>query len=190
MERIQSLLDERWLQAAIDEPIDEALASLDIGERPASARQLIRHVASTIQQVLARRSVNSRLLTEAQARDEAAFLIASCSLGEAGEGFETAMLEITDGSVPGLEVLYQRLGEYLKAHLRQTYVTWVFSRHLNPADWDMQRAIAEVLLERIRHDFPEGTPVLRPEQFVDCIPELFSAVQQAESLPTSDRLPW
>ena len=41
------------------------------------------------------------------------------------------------------------------------------------------RAIAVFLLDKLRPDLPEGAPTLRPEQFADCIPELFFAAHGA-----------
>ena len=178
--KIQSSLDEARIQAVIDDPIDEALAAVSTHEPPSSAHELIAHVASAIRNLFGRLPIAARCFDEARARDEAAFLIAECYGGLPGAGFESAMLEATDDRIPGLDLLYRRLWEHLKARLRQDYVNGVFSRHLDPSDWDTNRAVAAVFLDKLRPDLPEGAPTLRPEQFVDCIPELFFAAHRAE----------
>lgn len=190
--KIQSSLDEARIQAVIDDPIDEALAAVSTHEPPLSAHELIAHVASAIRNLYGRLPIAARCFDEARARDEAASLIAQCYGGLPGAGFESAMLEATDDRIPGLDLLYRRLGEHIRARLRQEYVNGVFSRCIDPADWDTNRAIAAFLLEKLRPDLPEGAPTLRPEQFVDCIPELFFAVQRSECSTTSlfmDRFP-
>lgn len=190
--KIQSSLDEAGIQAAIDDPIDDIIAAAGTHNPPSSAQELIGHVAAVIRKLFGRLPIAARRFNEVRARDEAASLISQCYGGLPGAGFESAMLEATDDRIPGLDLLYQRLGEHLKARLRQEYVSGVFSRCIDPADWDTNRAIAAFLLEKLRPDLPEGAPTLRPEQFVDCIPELFFAVQRSECSTTSlfvDRFP-
>ena len=176
---IQTQLDESWIQTMIDDPIDEALAAVRTLDPPSSAHELIAHVAATIRGLFHRLPIAGRRFDELRARDEAASLIAQCHGGTPDAGFESAMLEVTDDRIPGLDLLYHRIGEHLKARLRQEYVNGVFSRHLDPADWDTNRAIAVFLLDKLQPDLPEGAPTLRPEQFADCIPELFFAAHGA-----------
>ena len=177
---IQSALNESACQDMIDTCIEAALADLATRPRPATPRQLIDRFASLLQEIFARLPNVRRRLSTAQARDEAAHWITSGSGGQADGGFSAALLNARDEDSPGLEVLHLQLGEQLKGRLRQTYVNWVFARHLDPCNWEINRTIAEILLERLRPDLPPTAPTLRPEQFVDCIPELFLAIEDAE----------
>jgi len=189
---IQCSLADARIQEAIDDPVDEVIAAVDTRKRLSSARELIGHVAEVIRKLYVRLPMDSRCFSELRARDEAAFLLNQCYGGLPNGGFESAILEATDDRVPGLDWLYHRLGEYLKARLRQEYVNGVFSRYVDPADWDTNLAIAATLLEKLRPYLPEGAPAHRPEQFVDSIPDLFFAAQRSEYPTTSvfmDRFP-
>jgi hypothetical protein len=178
--RIQSTLNESRCQEVIDACMEVALADLAARPRPATPRQLIDRFAHLLQDIFAQLPSVRRQLTIAQARDEAAHWITSGPGGQADSGFSAALLRASDENSPGLEVLHLQLGEQLKGRLRQTYVNWVFARHLDPCDWEINQAIAEILLERLRPDLPATAPTLRPEQFVDCIPDLFLAIEDAE----------
>jgi hypothetical protein len=183
--RIRSALNESACQDTIDACIAAALADLATRPRPATSQQLIDRFACLLQEISARLPGLRRQLSTPQARDEAAYWIGLSSGGPSDAGFSAALLKASDDDSPGLEVLYLQLGEQLKGRLRQTYVNWVFARHLDPCDWETNRTIAEILLERLRPDLPPTALTLHPEQFVDCLPELFLAIEDAERAPLS-----
>ncbi len=178
--QIQSALNESRWQEVSDTCIEAALADLATRPRPATPRELIERFARLLQEIFARLPNVRRRLSTAQARDEAAHWIGMSSGGQSDAGFSAALLNARDENSPGLEVLHLQLGEQLKGRLRQTYVNWVFAHHIDPCDWEINRTIAEILLERLRPDLPPTAPTLHPEQFVDSIPELFLAIEDAE----------
>lgn len=185
IQRIQSALEAAPSPASVDALIEAALNQLEGRSTPATSRDLIDQVAPIIQDLFDRAPHIHRRLNASQARDEAAFLVGQCLTSAPGEGFETTMLKVRDPSLPGMEVLYRRLGERLKERLQRTYVDWVFARHLDPADWETNRAVAEWLLERLRPDMPPEAPTMTPEEFVDCIPDLFFLVRDLDAMPSS-----
>lgn len=186
--QIQSALNESRWQEVIDACVEAALADLASRPRPATPHQLIDRFARLLQDIFAQLPNVRRCLSTAHAWDEAVHWITSGSGGQADGGFSAALLNARDDNSPGLELLYLRLGEQLKGQLRQTYVNWVFTRHIDPCDWAINRAIAEILLERLRLDLPPTAPTLHPEQFVDSIPELFLAIEDADRASLSSLL--
>lgn len=181
LRQIRLVIDESPWQHTIDTVIEEELDRSEGTLSPVTIRQLIDHVTQTVQQIYARLPNVRRCLGASQARDEASYLLAFCFPGAGAEGLDAAMLTAMDENTPGIEVLYRRLGEVLKERMRRAHVDWVFARHLDPIDWETNHAIAELLLGQFRATMPEGAPSLPPEAFVDCIPDLFFAVQNIES---------
>lgn len=191
LDRIQEAIAAMPGPGEIDSAINAAIANLADRAERCTPQAVISHVADFLQELFARLPHVGRRLSKAQARDEAALLVGQCFAAGPGEGFENAMLKLNDSSLPGMEVLYRRLGELLKERLQRSYTEWCFARYLDPADWEANCAIAGLLLDRLRPLMPPETPALRPEEFVDCIPELFSLIQKidpASGLNRSDRL--
>lgn len=178
--RIQAATAEPPWPDAIDEAVDEAMGRIELTP-PKTCRQLIAHVGTTIQDIAARLPGIPRDLNTQVARDEAAHLLAICLPGGDGRDLSAVMLIVKDETMAGTEMLYRRLGELLKERLRRVNVEWAFARHIDPADWETNRAVARLLLGRLQPAMPKGVGDLPPEAFVDCIPDLFSAVQAAES---------
>jgi hypothetical protein len=178
--RIQEALAAMPGPGEIDAAVDAAIANLADRAERYTPQQVISHVAGFLQELFARLPHVGRRLSAAQARDEAALLVGPCFAAGPGEGFENAMLKLNDPSLPGMEVLYRRLGELLKERLQRSYTEWCFARHLDPADWETHCAIADLLLYRLRAGMPAEAPALRAEEFVDCIPDLFFLVQKCD----------
>lgn len=185
IQHICSALEAAPSPAVIDELIEAAITRAAEQSAPPTPRALIDEVAPLIRDLYARVPHIQRRLSAAQSRDEAVFLIGQCFASAPGEDFDTTLLKIRDPSLPGMEVLYRRLGERLKARLQRTHLEWVFARHLDPTDWDMNRAVTEQLLARLHPDLPPEAPALRPEAYVGCMIDLFLLVRDLDTKPIS-----
>lgn len=179
LQRIQASLQARPWPDIIDAVIGDVVARLATGPYPSTSSQVIQHVGETLGRILVIIPGARNQLSPERLLDEAAHLIGH------GSGFDAALPGAIDRNTAGLEAMYLSLGEILKERLRSAQVNWAFARHLDPTDWDSRRAVAELLLSRLRGDMPKDAPPLRPEMFVDCIPDLFSRVQEIENAPLS-----
>lgn len=179
LQGIQASMETRPWTDIVDEGIQRALERLVKGPYPSTSREVIAHVGETLFLILSRTSREPRVLSPALLYDEAAHLIGY------GVGFPAAVAGAKDRNTAALEVMYLRVGELLKERFRSAQVRWAFTRHLGPCDWDTKKAIAELLLSRIRADMPKDAPALYPEMFADCIPDLFFHVQETENAPLS-----
>jgi hypothetical protein len=179
LQRIHASLQARPWSDIIDGVIHDVVAGLATGSYPSTSRQVIQHVAETLDQILVRLPEARNQLSPDHLLDEAAHLVGH------GIGFDAALPSAVDRNTAGLEAVYLGLGEVLKERFRSAQVNWAFARHLDPTDWESRRAVAELLLSRLRGDMREDAPPLRPEMFVDCIPDLFFQVQEIENAPLS-----
>jgi hypothetical protein len=170
---MQLYLDEDYLIRHIDEPINRAAARF----RHHAADQVSHE---RFHQVLARFVAHlygygmpcSVRLSRSQARDEAVALLEQLYNGPHANGYFAAMLDARQGQPPGMEVVLDRMVEAIKLRARDAHLRLVFSAILDPADWELRREIANILLDRCRPWMAEHMAGCTGAQFADDIPAL------------------
>lgn len=183
IERITALLDETHLAQTIDEPIDAAAeAHCCRVETPDSHRQFHDIISEFVLHIHKHAQSCPRKLTRSQARDEAIALLEQAYEGTHANGYHAALLDATDTSQGGMEVVLSRITDIIKSRLRQNHRRWVFAHCIDPGDWRAKCDIAAILLDRCSLLSPARRGQYYPEQFVDHIPDLLDAVLSAQQL--------
>jgi len=183
IEQITALLDETRLAQAIDEPIDTATEAYccHVGT-PDSCRQFNDIISEFVFHVYKNAQACPRKLNRSQACDEAVDLLEQAYEGTHANGYHAALLDATDTSQGGMDVVLSRITDIIKSRLRQNYRRWVFAHCIDPGDWRAKCDIAAILLDRCSPLPPGKQGSYCAEQFVDHIPELFEAVLSIEQL--------
>lgn len=176
-------LDESFLVRQIDEPIDRAVADFTYDDSPVFLHHRFHRVLGRfVGHIYAYGSPCPRKLSEEQARDEAVALLENLYQGTLANGYDAALIEARRDPTQGLEMVFLRLAEALKARRRQQYIQAVFARCLDPADWPLRCQIAAILLQRLQPWLPAEMAEREPAQFVDEIPTLFNDTMTMNAL--------
>jgi hypothetical protein len=159
-------LDENHLYHLIDEPIDRVALLFTNGVRQPTRVQLRQAITACLRRIDAEAIGSGGGLSDAQAHDEAVFLLQNIYQGTMADGYEAAYLDAR--SVPeGLKVVIHQFAESLKAWRRQLHLRWVKSRLLDNQSWEVRCRLAEILLDELSPYLPTYLPPLRPWQFAD-----------------------
>lgn len=165
---LKRLLDETRLAAVIDEPIDRVAEALRHECAEANVVAGLHEVAARfVQRLHAEALPGKRELSAAQALDEAIALLERGYAGRAANSYFEAVLDATDESHAGIELVLARMADAVKAQRRALYVRWLIARHVDPADWELRCSLASLLLERCKLFLPPQLQACSPEQLAD-----------------------
>lgn len=182
LDRLSSLLDEDRMARLIDAPIDHVVREYGFPEEtPFSADLFHRTLADFLRLVYERGMRLRRRLTVSQARDEAVCLLDQAYEGTHSRGYDAAVLDAADPMQSGTRLVLTRLADGLKARERMRYLRWVATRHIDPADWQIKCAMAEILLIRCRHWLPAELRNSAPARWADFVLELLTIDLNATS---------
>ncbi len=172
--RMIELLDERYMSIRIDEPIDKAVEDfLPFVSRNYSYRQFFETAATFVQYMYKKALPGCRKLSHLQAGIEAVAILSEYE-GTYANGFHGAVLDAADVSQSGLRQVITGMGQILKNRNRQMHLIWVKSRFIDPNDWQLKCAIAEILIKRCRKLLPPELQNSPPVQLADDIFELLT----------------
>jgi len=149
---------------------------------PDSCRQFNDIISEFVFHVYKHAQACPRKLNRSQACDEAVDLLEQAYEGTHANGYHAALLDATDTSQGGMDVVLSRITDIIKSRLRQNYRRWVFAHCIDPSDWRAKCDIAAILLDRCSPLPPGKQGSYYAEQFVDHISELFDAVLSIEQL--------
>jgi len=168
LSRLEKLLDERHLAATIDEPIDRATKEFACAQADSKSVDGLHQVVTQFVQQLHTKALPYRhSLLASQALDETLAL-----LERKTDGYIESLLDATDDSEGGIEQVVARIADLLKVERRTVYVRWVVARHIDPADWELKCAVAELVAERCRSSLPPQLLACAPEQLADLAVDL------------------
>lgn len=175
IDQLTSLLDESNLSRKIDEPIDKAVEELLSNEDSEfSIDRFHREISGLVRAIYGNALPCSRKLSPSHAHDEAISLLESAYRGAFADGYYGAILDASDPTQPGLSLVLVKMVEMIKARQKQTYVRWVGSRLIDPADWPTQCAIAAILIKRYARWLPLEIQKGPPDRYADLICELLA----------------
>ena len=124
-------LDERYVVAHIDEPIDRAVARFSADDaRPFSHQRFHEVVAQFVTHLYAHGLPCPRTLSELQAHDEAVILLEQAYEGKYENGYDGAVLDAKLTHPYGWDVVFAALAEFAKVRWRGMHDRWVFARFL------------------------------------------------------------
>ena len=173
VDRLTELLDDGLMARRIDGPIDAAVEAFELNDDRGYSQQWFgRAAAGFLRHLYERASSLGRKLSPSQARDEVVALLEESYRGVCSDGYDGALLDAVDPSLPGLGPVLARLAESVKDRQRARYVQWVFARHLTGVDWATRCAMAAILVQRCRPWLPPVVLRCPPEQLADKVPQL------------------
>jgi len=165
---LSQLLNEARLAAVIDEPIgrvSEAFARERVAV--ASVADLHEVVAQFMQRLHAEALPGHRSLPVPQALDEAIAL-----LEQGANGYFESVLDATDESSGGIELVLARMADAMKVQGRTLYVHWLIARHVDPTDWELKCTLAALMVERCGPFLPPQLQACPHEQLADLAVDL------------------
>jgi hypothetical protein len=175
MEQIEAALNEAEIERRIEAPIDEVATELLDSQEPEFSHETFHRILTSFIQTLYERAFPCRrVLSEAQAHDEAVALLAACYPAPSRDGYTAALLDAAHPTHGGIKSVLLRLAEAVKARERTRYVRSVACRHIDPGDWATNSAIAAILLERSKCYLPPELAACHPEQLVDHVFDLLA----------------
>jgi hypothetical protein len=131
-------------------------------------------VSDFVQHLHARAFPQGRQYSSSQARDEAVALLEQAYHGAFATGHEAALADATKPAYAGLAQVLLAVAQIVKTRERSRYIRWILARHIDPSDWRMNCALAQVLLDRCRGRLPARLQSCQPEYLVDDLPELLA----------------
>jgi len=184
LERLADLLNGEKTTERIDEPIDRAFHEYVIPSDFEFSHERFHEVTGDFIKFLHEKApLPGGKLTLTQAHDEAIAFLDQSYQGTHKDGYHGAMLDASDPRQPGIVLVLQRLVELIKAWQRRKYIRWVVSRHIDPADWRLKCAIAELLITRNRDLLPPKIAESSPAQYADLLESLFILIQRIKNRP-------
>jgi len=189
IQQIVAMLDETHVSRLIDEPIDAAWEQFQCpADTPRSHRHFNSLLAAFVMHIYRRGLACPRRLSQAQARDEALALLEQGYEGGPGKRYEAAML---DASLGGMPVVLTHLAQIIKDRQRQEYVRWVFTRQIDPIDWDLRCAVVRTLMSTWVDLVPPPPMIgcLTPEEMADEIPQLLDIAMESDGLGLGSAIP-
>lgn len=171
---LTDLLTEESLRHRIDEPVDAAIAECEHPEASECSQQDFHRAVADLFVHLRDRVWSVATGRAASSLDEAMSLLQSGYRGTHCDGYDGALQDAVDPSLPGLELVLARMAEAVKTQCRRTYIQWIMDRYVMCADYDTRCSLTALLMDRCREWLPPELQRCPPEQMVGCIPELLS----------------
>lgn len=171
---LTDLLAEETLRHRIDEPVDAALAEYKHPETSECSQEVFHRNVADLLVHLRDRAWATGKGRAAASLDDAISLLEREYRGTYFDGYDGALQDTVDPSLPGLELVLARMAEAVKTQCRRTYIQWIMGRYVTCADYDTRCSLTALLMDRCREWLPQELQRCPPEQMVGCIPELLS----------------
>ena len=180
--RLAALLDEGRLAETIDDPIDAITQEVIAACRGHSPRERLHRAASALVRKLYEKAIPCRrILSPSQARDEAISILEREYRGAHADGYFGALADAADPSQDGVALVLTGMAEAIKHRERRRYARWAMARLIDPADWELRRALAARLLDNCRRWLPPELRDCTPDQFADSVPDLLAIALAADA---------
>lgn len=181
LKRLLSLLDMGQIQRAVDEPLEEAASAFkDNAEGPVTQRLLLEIAGRFIAHIYARGLRFPQALSVVQAQAEALWLLQSGYVAAYEKGYSAALVDATDASVKGIEVVLAALVQIVRTRERDKYVNGILNSIQDPLDWKTKCLVATGLFERLHRFLPEKAAHFTPGQLADEWAYLFEIDQDTD----------
>ena len=175
LDQLAELVDETHLTRHIDEPIERAAREFKCADGTGmSHHEFLDAVADFLRHLYANAFPHGRQLTPSQARDEAVALLEQAYQGTNSSGYDGALLDAIDPSLPGLGNVLARVADLVWGRQCQMHVHCIVGHHLDPGDWELKCATAAILLDRCRPYLPAELQDDPPERFADDVSYLLA----------------
>jgi hypothetical protein len=191
LDRFAEWMAPERLSREVDEPIDRALESFRCPEGLVTSGTLFhRTIGRFVQHVEHALTPAGSTLPIDHAVAEGIELLERTYMGAQGQGYFAARLDAADPSGPGMPLVLSRLAERIKEQRRAAIFPSTFDQWVDPTDWTMLCALANLLQKRLADVATDELRRCPLEQLASCIPELLALdldVRLPSSLPMTER---
>ena len=181
--QVFDLMDETHVVRTIDEPIQEALGSFKYEETAPSHEVILQVVSDFVRHVYEHGLKPRQILSQAEAQAEALSILENHYESLGARGYDAAILDASNPKLDGLAHILERMTELIIRMARAKYVRWVCATRIDPSNWPLRCAMAQILLERSRPYLPENLLRCSPVQFADHLPLLIDLIQSTDTVP-------
>lgn len=176
--KVLELTDEAYLQRQIDTPIEKVLSDFEIDS---NAKITHRNFMDILTDFVGRIHVSgpgsTQYLSRSQASAEAFFIVEKALGTPDVPGYDAALVEAFDD----VESVLQKIAGFILFMIRDRHIKWVYATCIGCLDWPTKCLITKILVKKYKAYLPQTILSCSPAQFVDALPQLFSAVQSTES---------
>jgi hypothetical protein len=183
IDEIFELLDGGYIHKIIDGPLEEAVESFEFDSKaPITFQSFFKITGNFIAHIYRFGPGVRKILSSAQARSEALFIIENCYYYASDDSrLDTAYLDATDNETTGIEYILEQMANYIKEKARKTHAEWVFTTRLRCLDWKIQCSIARALMQQEKPYIPSDLRTCHPEQLTHDLDDLMKLFVDVDS---------
>jgi hypothetical protein len=153
LDQLFELMDEDMIYQRTNKPLDNAFSHFATPDIEDVTHEGFNSVLGDFFQHINRYGLNARILTKDEALQEGVWFLESYYPPTDDSGYEEAYLYALN---KGYSDLLEQILEFMKSVERKKYMNWIFLTIVKPMNWDLKRKLAEKILERFGHHFPQN----------------------------------
>ena len=175
IKEVFELISEEYLQARIDEPIEQAAASFEFDQTaPVTHQKFTQVTRDFIRHVCEKALWGWQEMSATEASTEAVAILEEGYQALHGQGYYAAYLDASN--VDGLRNVLAQMARYIAMRARARHIRWVCASKIEMLDWPTRCLIAEILLKDWQPFLPEKLRACQSMELANHLSDLINVI--------------